>query len=162
MTLTTYTFRAYKGSASYTCSCRECGKTLKRSASSEMTVNPFNKNDDGTVRTPAEVQRCAYDAAKAEAQKLEGSDTICRDCEEAPRRALLLAMAAEPERVFPPEAKHWGSPMHYLEDRKQVAPVHERCDCKADCCSGWKKSPGYRITKAGKERAAKLNAKVTA
>ncbi|USN15428.1 hypothetical protein KIKIMORA_02820 [Brevundimonas phage vB_BpoS-Kikimora] len=162
MTVTTYTFRAYKGSASYTCTCRECGKVVKRTVSTEMTVNPFNKNEDGTVRTPAEVQHRAYAEAKEQAQKLEGTDTTCRECVETPRRELLLTMAAEPDRVFPKPEKYWNSPMHYLADRKQVSEVHERCECQSDCCSGWKKSPGFRITKAGLERAAKFRAKVAA
>ena len=35
--------------------CPVCGKRSKRTQTFMMTVNPFNKNPDGTVRTPAEV-----------------------------------------------------------------------------------------------------------
>lgn len=35
--------------------CSECGKTTTRSRTFEQTVNPFNRNDDGSVRTRREV-----------------------------------------------------------------------------------------------------------
>lgn len=35
--------------------CPGCGKATTRSRTFEMTVSPFNKNPDGTVRTPSEV-----------------------------------------------------------------------------------------------------------
>ena len=37
--------------------CPGCGKRVTRSYTAEMTMSPFNKNPDGTVRTAAEVQR---------------------------------------------------------------------------------------------------------
>ena len=159
MIYTTITFSGEKATAPYTCTCGGCGKTLNRKATVEHTVNPFNKNAAGEVKTRAEVRSSAREAAIAEAAKLEGSTVTCRDCEEAPRHALLLEMAADPEKVFPAERKTWGSPMDILYDRKQVDYVHVRCDCKSDCCSGWKRNPGLRITKKGLERAATLRKK---
>ena len=43
--------------------CPGCGKRVTRSRTFIMTVSPFNKNPDGTVRTPVEVGR----AVQAEA-----------------------------------------------------------------------------------------------
>lgn len=155
-TITTLNFRSYGGSASYGCICGSCGKALKRTVTVEHTVNPLNKNADGSIKTAAEVSAGAYAAARAQAAEKEGSVETCRDCIEAPRKALLLEMAAEPDKVFPRPDSYWNSPMHFLADRKQVAEVHERCECKSDCCSGWKKSPGFKITPAGIKRAAKF------
>jgi hypothetical protein len=35
--------------------CPACGKTVTRSRTFENTINPFNKNEDGIVRTRSEV-----------------------------------------------------------------------------------------------------------
>lgn len=35
--------------------CPTCGKRVTRSRTFEQTVNPFNKNEDGSVKTWAEV-----------------------------------------------------------------------------------------------------------
>jgi len=43
--------------------CPVCGKTATRSKTFEMTVNPFNKNPDGTVRTRREVWNAVNDKA---------------------------------------------------------------------------------------------------
>jgi hypothetical protein len=141
---TTITFQGYKGQAPYTCSCSGCAKVLKRIATVEHTVNPFNKNEAGEVKSPAEVRASAQAAAEAEARKLEGVPQLCRSCEDAPNRALLLSMAAHPHKVFPEPQRYWNSPMHYLEDRKQVEGLFD---------SEWNRI-GYRITPAGLKRAA--------
>jgi hypothetical protein len=41
-----------------------CGKRLTRSKTFEMTVNPFNKNPDGTIKIREEVSRDVHRAAK--------------------------------------------------------------------------------------------------
>lgn len=45
--------------------CPICGRTVRRSRTFEMTVNPFNRNEDGTVRTRGEVQAAVEDKADA-------------------------------------------------------------------------------------------------
>lgn len=47
--------------------CPSCGKKVTRRRTFEHTVNPFNKNPDGTVRTYAEVLA----QVKAEANEWE-------------------------------------------------------------------------------------------
>ena len=44
--------------------CPVCGKRVARSRTFEKTVNPFNRNADGSIKTSAEV----YDAVKAEGE----------------------------------------------------------------------------------------------
>lgn len=146
--LTRMTFQGYKASADYTCTCDTCGKTLKRKVTVEHTVNPFNKNEDGSIRTGVQVHTRALAEARASAAKLQGTAATCRDCEDAPNRQLLLQMAAEPERVFSAPASYWNSPMHFLEDRKQVSLA--RLPGADD--SAW----GYQINAKGLTRAAQL------
>lgn len=150
------TYDGVKRSADYTCTCGSCGKTLKRKVVVEHTVNPFNKNEAGEPKTRTEVGQAAQAEAIRQAAEKQGSVETCRDCDEAPNRELLLAMAAEPDKVFPQPERYWSSPMHVLADRKQVEAVYEKCTCGAPCCSGYINRNGYRITKLGRERAAKL------
>lgn len=56
--------------------CPECGRRTARSHTETMTVNPFNKNPDGSVRTPAEV-RLAVEA-KADAWVPDFRHEVCR------------------------------------------------------------------------------------
>lgn len=45
--------------------CAVCGKSAERSREFGQTVNPFNKNPDGTVKTAAEIRRDVNAEAKA-------------------------------------------------------------------------------------------------
>ena len=46
-------------------SCPGCGRSVARQRTFEMTISPFDKNSDGTVRTPAEVWKACAAEAKA-------------------------------------------------------------------------------------------------
>lgn len=43
--------------------CPVCDKRVTRAQTFEMTVNPFNLNPDGTVRTPREVREAVRERA---------------------------------------------------------------------------------------------------
>lgn len=47
----TYHFTGPSTRREYSGKCPTCGKRAKRSKSFENTVNPFNRNEDGTVKT---------------------------------------------------------------------------------------------------------------
>jgi len=49
--------------ANKTGKCPVCGKRVVRKKTFENTVNPWNKNPDGTVRTPEQVQQCVNEKA---------------------------------------------------------------------------------------------------
>ncbi len=83
MRTATYNFRGYKARAklSFTCAC--CGKPNRtRSITVEHTVNPFNKNPDGTVKTSLEVMRSASAEAKRKLDELS-IEPWCASCENA-------------------------------------------------------------------------------
>lgn len=63
----TYQFQPVRTSRRKSGSCPVCGKRVTRSRAFEHTVNPFNRNDDGTVRTYDEVRA----AVNAEADMWE-------------------------------------------------------------------------------------------
>lgn len=53
----TYRFREIKHQASKNLPCPGCGKKLRRQRTFIQTLNPFNKNADGQVKTELEIVR---------------------------------------------------------------------------------------------------------
>ena len=79
----TINFQVIKGYASARIPCRECGKVRKRQITIEHTVSPFNKNEDGSVRTPREVHAQATKEAKEKMAKIEQEGIVCKTCEKS-------------------------------------------------------------------------------
>lgn len=52
----TYTYDEVGHPATRTGACPTCGKKTRRSRTFTQTVNPFNKNEDGTMKTYTEVR----------------------------------------------------------------------------------------------------------
>ena len=98
--LTTYTFQGYKGRAEHRFTCPSCGKQNRvRTFTEEHRVNPFNKNPDGTVRTPTEVRANAYAAAKQARDKF-ATAPLCATCENVLDYEGRKAIRAERDRLF--------------------------------------------------------------
>lgn len=57
------------------CKCLECGKKLKRAATFEQTINPFNKNIRGEIKTRGEI----FMELTAEAEKWKPEVNSCED-----------------------------------------------------------------------------------
>ena len=53
----TYRFREIKHQANKNLPCPGCGKKLRRQRTFIQTLNPFNKNSDGQVKTELEIVR---------------------------------------------------------------------------------------------------------
>jgi len=81
--MTTYNFHGYKSRARMVFTCEHCGKPNRtRTFLAEHTVNPFNKNPDGSVKQAVQVQR----EANAEAKRLRDEFAVepwCAACEDA-------------------------------------------------------------------------------
>lgn len=54
--MTTYRFTEVKVRATKVLPCPRCARAVRRSTTITHTINPFNKNVDGTVKTYAEVR----------------------------------------------------------------------------------------------------------
>ncbi len=61
--------------------CKSCGKTRTRTVSVTHTINPFNKNEEGFVRSPQEVQQCVSVELDVDVKKLLSDGIICGSCE---------------------------------------------------------------------------------
>ena len=53
--MTTYVYQQVKHTAKRRVTCEECGLKFNRQRTFTQTVNPFNKNPDGSVKTFMEV-----------------------------------------------------------------------------------------------------------
>lgn len=85
-------FQSYPAVAEATFDCPKCGKLKrKRTFRAECTVNPFNVNDDGSVKTPGQVRlQSSAEAGRERDQFMR--EPLCATCENAlsysDRRAL--------------------------------------------------------------------------
>lgn len=73
---TTYRYDVYKRQAKKKGKCPVCGKAVTRSFTFEETRSPFNKNEDGTVKTPSDINLSLHN--KAQAWKPDFTHERCR------------------------------------------------------------------------------------
>jgi hypothetical protein len=77
------TFPAYGRSASCTFQCKACQKEKrKRTFRVEMTVNPYNINPDGSMKSATQVSQEAQAAANLERLQFLVYP-LCKSCEDA-------------------------------------------------------------------------------
>ncbi len=77
------TFPAYGRTASCTFKCLACQKDKrKRTFRVEMTVNPYNTNPDGSMKSAGQVSGEAHDAANRERDQFLVYP-LCKSCEDA-------------------------------------------------------------------------------
>jgi hypothetical protein len=77
------TFPAYGRSAACTFKCIACQKDKrKRTFRVEMTVNPYNTNPDGTVKSAGQVSQEAQSAANLDRDRFMAYP-LCKACEDA-------------------------------------------------------------------------------
>ena len=81
MATVTYRFQEIKCSRSIRLRCVECGKLRRRSLTIVHTVNPSNKNEDGTVRTPQEVAACVLKEIYQAIESVKGKGIVCGPCQ---------------------------------------------------------------------------------
>lgn len=76
MTITT-TFDEEKLTGKKTVNCSGCGKKLARSKVFSQTINPWNKTQDGRVKTRADIRT----ELSAEIKEWKLQPEICKACE---------------------------------------------------------------------------------
>lgn len=76
--MTTYRFEEIKLSGSKKVPCDECGKQVSRTRTFTQTVNPLNKNDDGTMKTARQVSASVREEVRAWQAKQDGE--LCTPC----------------------------------------------------------------------------------
>lgn len=63
--------------------CPKCGRKVKRSATFEQTMNPWNVKADGTPKTRLDI----FAELKAEREAWEAQPVLCSRCKEASQHA---------------------------------------------------------------------------
>lgn len=62
--------------------CKECSKKRTRTIDESQTVNPFNKNTDGTIKTRFEVGQSVKEELEKRVSRFLLEGFICRSCKE--------------------------------------------------------------------------------
>lgn len=79
--MTVYTFKSYPAAVTARFDCPQCGKKNRlRTFRAECTVNPFNKNEDGSVKTPDQVRKQSQEDAVLQERQFMGKP-LCATCE---------------------------------------------------------------------------------
>lgn len=73
-------FQVVQTKVTRTIACPDCGKKMKRTRNFEQTINPFNTNDDGTVKDRAQIQKENAVKAKAWVAEAGTSVELCKAC----------------------------------------------------------------------------------
>lgn len=75
-------FQMFPASAVAKFDCPSCGKKArKRTFHGECTCNPFNKNEDGTVKSPTEVRAQSKQDADSQRKRFM-VEPLCLKCED--------------------------------------------------------------------------------
>lgn len=81
--MATYTFQAYPAVAKATFTCVCCGNENRtRTFRAECTVNPFNTNPDGSIKSSSEVWRQSAERAASQRDEFMRKP-FCKACEDA-------------------------------------------------------------------------------
>jgi len=75
-----YRFEAVRRRVTKVVKCRGCDRKLTRSTTLEQTVNPYNRNADGTVKTRSQI----VEELEDEAAIWHPSNDICSRCRDLP------------------------------------------------------------------------------
>lgn len=64
-----------------TVKCAGCGKDRIRTVTVTHTINPFNRNEHGEVRSPQEVLECVRAELAKQVAEMPSRRIVCRTCE---------------------------------------------------------------------------------
>jgi len=78
--------------------CKVCGQPFKRDVIEVSTVNPWNRNPDGSVRTLEEVGQYVDALLTASLDRVKKKGSVCRRCSAMPHGQptnTILSMLTE-------------------------------------------------------------------
>ena len=79
--MTLMKFRGYSASKTVRFTCTNCGKAGRtKTIKHECTVNPFNRNENGEIRTPDEVKAQSRELVKRDMERFL-REPVCAACE---------------------------------------------------------------------------------
>jgi len=63
--------------------CKSCNKKLRRVAKAMQTFNPWNKNEDGSVKDYEQVIDSVFEDLKSEVKKMKEVGVVCKKCRDS-------------------------------------------------------------------------------
>ena len=78
--MTTINFEEVKKKKTLGSICKMCGKKRTRTITEEQTINPFNKNTDGTIKNRYEVNQSVEENLKNRIKRFQEEGLVCRNC----------------------------------------------------------------------------------
>lgn len=91
----THRFQEVTRSDRVSVKCAGCGKDRVRTVTVTHTINPYNRNDDGSVRSPQEVADRVRAELAGRVKETAASTIICKTCLATSDAASILARKAE-------------------------------------------------------------------
>lgn len=80
--MTTINFQEIKNKQILSGICKVCNKKRTRTITEEQTINPFNKNADGTIKTRYEVSLSVKENLEKRVNRFKEEGFVCRSCKE--------------------------------------------------------------------------------
>jgi hypothetical protein len=80
--MTTIIFQEIKQKKTLQGLCRVCNRKRTRTITEEQTVNPFNKNEDGTIKSYFEVVQSVRETLEKRIKRFQDEGFVCRKCKE--------------------------------------------------------------------------------
>ncbi len=78
--MSTITFQEIKNKKTLTGLCKVCKKKRTRTIDEKQTINPFNKNQDGTIKNYFEVNKSVEENLEKRVKRFQEEEFICRKC----------------------------------------------------------------------------------
>lgn len=78
--MVTINFQSFPAKLTARFECSSCGKKRTRVFKAECTVNPFNTNEDGSVKTPAQVRKQSQADVSRQVERFM-TKPACSTCE---------------------------------------------------------------------------------
>jgi hypothetical protein len=76
------TFKEIKRKKKISLKCNSCDKHITRTISVSQTINPFNKNKDGSIKTMHEIEIELFNELKAKIEDIKTKCIFCKKGEE--------------------------------------------------------------------------------
>ena len=80
--MTTINFKEIKLKKTLNGICKNCLKKRTRTIDEYQTINPFNKNEDGSIKTHFEVSKSVKNKLENRIKRFLEEGFICRSCKE--------------------------------------------------------------------------------
>lgn len=80
--MTTYIYQEVKRQITLRGVCKTCGKKRTRTIAEAQTINPYNRNKDGSIKSCHEVEKSVAIELETRVKRFKEEGFICKGCQE--------------------------------------------------------------------------------